>query len=238
MDRPIHVDRDPSTGAATVAVGQRALRSRKRRRARGAKWMMGFPDITGSVPGEKEAEKKGAGINLPARPVKPPDGKLVELDAKPVGSPSERAILERLQERRLELDSRNREIELREGLLQAAREEVRGPCQRTARSRKRRQRPFAEKGGGRGPAAQESHHHVREHEGQGRRADLRPAGDAHPGRGSLADQSTPHVGYSRSQMSPEAAERLTVELANRASAAADRGTDAGNLPKIEGTPRN
>ena len=40
------------------------------------------------------------------------------------------------------------------------------------------------------------------------------------------------------QMSPEAAERLTVELANRANAGGDRGTDAGNLPKIEGIPRN
>ena len=39
------------------------------------------------------------------------------------------------------------------------------------------------------------------------------------------------------QMSPEAAERLTVELANRATASDDRGADIGNLPKIEGTPR-
>jgi flagellar motility protein MotE (MotC chaperone) len=39
-------------------------------------------------------------------------------------------------------------------------------------------------------------------------------------------------------MSPEAAERLTVELANRATAGGDRGADIGNLPKIEGTPRN
>jgi flagellar motility protein MotE (MotC chaperone) len=40
------------------------------------------------------------------------------------------------------------------------------------------------------------------------------------------------------QMSSEAAERLTVELANRASAGGDHGVDLGNLPKIEGTPRN
>jgi len=35
------------------------------------------------------------------------------------------------------------------------------------------------------------------------------------------------------QMSPEAAERLTVELARRASGGA---TSASNLPKIEGRP--
>jgi flagellar motility protein MotE (MotC chaperone) len=40
------------------------------------------------------------------------------------------------------------------------------------------------------------------------------------------------------QMSSEAAERLTVELANRASGGGERGGDIGNLPKIEGTPRN
>ena len=40
------------------------------------------------------------------------------------------------------------------------------------------------------------------------------------------------------QMSPEAAERLTVELANRATASDDRGADIGSLPKIEGTPKN
>ena len=40
------------------------------------------------------------------------------------------------------------------------------------------------------------------------------------------------------QMSSEAAERLTVELANRATAGGERGTDIGNLPKIEGVPKN
>jgi flagellar motility protein MotE (MotC chaperone) len=40
------------------------------------------------------------------------------------------------------------------------------------------------------------------------------------------------------QMSSEAAERLTVELANRATASTSRGTDAASLPKIEGVPKN
>ena len=40
------------------------------------------------------------------------------------------------------------------------------------------------------------------------------------------------------QMSSEAAERLTVELANRANGRGEGGTDISNLPKIEGTPRN
>ena len=40
------------------------------------------------------------------------------------------------------------------------------------------------------------------------------------------------------QMSSEAAERLTVEVANRANGKGESGTDISNLPKIEGTPRN
>jgi len=40
------------------------------------------------------------------------------------------------------------------------------------------------------------------------------------------------------QMSSEAAERLTVELANRANGKGESGTDINSLPKIEGTPRN
>ncbi len=42
------------------------------------------------------------------------------LDASQPSSPAERAILERLQERRQEIEARAREMEIRDGLLKAA----------------------------------------------------------------------------------------------------------------------
>src|SRR5262249_36569028 len=95
--------------------------------------MSEFPEVTGSAAGDRQAESSadaqhditGNSSGAPAHPAaakseKPPDGKVIQLDAKPAPSPSERAILERLQERRQELESRDREIELRENLLKAA----------------------------------------------------------------------------------------------------------------------
>jgi hypothetical protein len=84
--------------------------------------VLGYPDITGSVAAEKQAEKNAERATgaAPAKPAKQPDGRVVQLDTKPAASPAERAILERLQERRQELESRGREIELRENLLKAA----------------------------------------------------------------------------------------------------------------------
>jgi flagellar motility protein MotE (MotC chaperone) len=40
------------------------------------------------------------------------------------------------------------------------------------------------------------------------------------------------------QMNPEAAERLTVELAGKPGASSAKAASAAELPKIEGRPRN
>jgi flagellar motility protein MotE (MotC chaperone) len=234
MDRPIHVDRDLSTGATTAADNKISI---PQPQGSWAKWMMGFPDITGSVPGDKAEEKKGAGITLPAKPVKAPDGKVVELDAKPAASPSERAILERLQERRQELDSRNREIELRESLLQAAEKKFEAHANElrdleSGANGLLQKREEAE--------AQRLKNLVTMYENM-KAKDAARIFDRLEMRilVEVVSQINPRrMSDILGLMSPEAAERLTVELANRASAAADRGTDAGNLPKIEGTPRN
>ena len=70
-------------------------------------------DITGSVKKEEkkeEAPKPAA----PATEVAKPDGVVVFPEQNPQSvSPSERAILERLQARRQELEQRAREIEIR-----------------------------------------------------------------------------------------------------------------------------
>lgn len=91
-----------------------------------AQEMLGYPggkprddgdgDITGSV-AAKPAPKPEA---KPEEPPKQQVGTVVVPDQSAQISASERAVLERLQERRLELDRRAREIDIRESLLKAA----------------------------------------------------------------------------------------------------------------------
>jgi flagellar motility protein MotE (MotC chaperone) len=94
-------------------------------------------DITGSVPGKKDEAKDGKKTDG-AKPEsgKPDAAKAQQVaQAAPIAQPppppltasaSERAILERLQERRGAIDERQREIELRENLLRAAEKKVDG----------------------------------------------------------------------------------------------------------------
>jgi flagellar motility protein MotE (MotC chaperone) len=235
VDRPIRVERDPETGATTVANNKVAVVEPG---GSWGRWMLGYPDVTGSVP-EKPAEggHGGSAINLPPKPVKPPDGKVVQLESKPAASPSERAILERLQERRQELDSRGREIELREGLLQAAEKkyearadelralegDANGALQRKEQAEAARLKNLV---------TMYENMKAKDAARIFDRLEMRILVD-------VASQINPRrMSDILGQMSSEAAERLTVELANRATAGTDRATDASSLPKIEGTPRN
>lgn len=77
-------------------------------------------DITGSVdtkPAEKPATPPA---NKPLDPPKDSGGKAVMIDQTRPSSPAERALLERLQERRQEIDGREREMEIRDGMIKAA----------------------------------------------------------------------------------------------------------------------
>jgi len=82
------------------------------------------PDITGTVPETTDKAKQAK-----AEPAKPPDTKPpgTVIPTEP-GQPSgaERAILERLQERRQELDARARELDIRESLIKAAEKRMEG----------------------------------------------------------------------------------------------------------------
>jgi flagellar motility protein MotE (MotC chaperone) len=93
------------------------------------------PDITGSTPPKEKAaakEKPSDKKDDVAKDVKPAEIKIV--DQKPPVQPlppvqtsaTERAVLERLQERRGTIDERGREMELRENLLKAAERKVDG----------------------------------------------------------------------------------------------------------------
>src|SRR3982074_2595401 len=75
-------------------------------------------DITGST--HEKPKEEAATPATPAPEVAKPDGVVVYPEQTQPVSASERAILERLQSRRQELEARAREIDIREDLLKAA----------------------------------------------------------------------------------------------------------------------
>ena len=94
---------------------------------------LGFPasrpaidttDITGSVGAKKEAkpETKPETIAAP----EPPDGQVIYPEPGRPVTASERAVLERLQSRRQEIEARAREIDIRESLINSAEKRIEG----------------------------------------------------------------------------------------------------------------
>ena len=180
-------------------------------------------DITGSV--EKEKEKK--------EEVKPEVAKAESTsNAEPPApgvSPSERAILERLQSRRQELEQKAREIDIRESLLKSAERRAEGRVEELKAVESRITVAAQQK------ADEEAARFkgiITMYEG------MKPKDAAKvfdrlemPVLFEIASQIAPRkMSDILGQMSPEVAERLTVEMARRASG--DKG--GGDLPKIEG----
>jgi flagellar motility protein MotE (MotC chaperone) len=89
-----------------------------------AQQMFNFPDVTGSVGAAPAPPPGGAAKGDRAapktEPAKATGGTLVAIEPGHSTSPAERAILERLQDRRNTLEGRARELDMREGLLRAA----------------------------------------------------------------------------------------------------------------------
>lgn len=183
------------------------------------------PDVTGSVKKE-EAPKVAA-----AEPVKP-DGVVVFPEQNPQSvSPSERAILERLQARRQELEQRAREIEIRESLLKSTEKRIEGRVDEVKATEARVSAASGQK------AEQDAAKFkgiITMYEG------MKPKDAA-----KVFDRLEMSVLYEIASqiaprkmsdilglMQPEAAERLTVELARRAGG--DKSAPAPELPKIEG----
>jgi flagellar motility protein MotE (MotC chaperone) len=187
-------------------------------------------EITGSV--KKEEKKEEPKPAAPAADAPKPDGVVVFPDQNPQSvSPSERAILERLQARRQELEQRAREIEIRESLLKSTEKRIEGRVEEmkatetkisTATGQKAEQDAARFKG------------IITMYEG------MKPKDAA-----KVFDRLEMSVLYDIASqiaprkmsdilglMQPEAAERLTVELARRAGT--DKSTSTAELPKIEG----
>jgi flagellar motility protein MotE (MotC chaperone) len=193
-------------------------------------------DITGSVaakpkeppPADPNAKKK------PAEPERDPGGKVITADPAPV-SPAERAILERLQERRQELDARARELDMREALVKAAEKKLEGQLAEIKESDDKA------KGAGQGREGEANRlkNLVTMYENMKAkdaakifdRLDMRVLME-------VATQINPRrMSDILAQMSPETAERLTVEFAGSGSAEKSLASSA-ELPKIEGKPTN
>lgn len=194
-----------------------------------------FGDITGSV-GESQAAEKPAAAKKPrlADPPKDPGGTLVSLDPNRPASGAERAILERLHERRQEIDAQARELEIRDGLLKAAEKRLEARVAELKELEARIDIAMQNKEGVdadrfKGLVSMYENMKAKDAAKIFDRLDL-----------NVLVQVTSHINPRRmsdilGQMSPEAAERLTVELAGRA-----RGTErtpaAAELPKIQGKP--
>jgi flagellar motility protein MotE (MotC chaperone) len=209
--------------------------------------MFSYPssDITGSItttkPAEKAAMEKAEAEAAKQKPAEPPpeskaaQGTPIPLDAKPGPSAGERALLERLQQRRQELDARARELDLRESMLKAAEKktEKEAAVEKAEEAQngppaQRKDKEVADNSRFKSLIAMYETMKPKEAAKIFDRLDIRILLD-------MASQMKPQIMSAiMAQMSPEQAERLTVEMA--AKTGGDRTLNPSSLPKIEGRP--
>jgi flagellar motility protein MotE (MotC chaperone) len=205
-------------------------------------------DITGSSGGAKKEEPAagghGAAPAAPAAPPlktsdKPPDppkldvgGTSYPLEPGKINSPGERAVLERLQGRREELETRSRDLEMRENLLKATEKrldakvgELKDVEGRITTATGARDKAEAD----RFKSIVVMYENMKPKDAARifDRLDIKILVD-------VATQMKPaKMSEILAAMTSESAERLTVELASRASAG-PRAQGPDQLPKIEG----
>jgi flagellar motility protein MotE (MotC chaperone) len=191
-------------------------------------------DITGSVHEKPKEEKK----EEPPKPAAPEAARASDVNVinpeAPAVSASERAVLERLQARRQELEARAREIDIRENLLKAAEKRVESRVDElksveTRISTASEQKSEADAARFKGI--------VTMYEGMKPKDAAKVFDRLEMGvLFEIASQIAPRkMSDILGLMTPEAAERLTVELARRATSS-DKSTSTAELPKIEGKP--
>ena len=217
-------DSRPSVrGRRKIWVSRAARKADLGRHHRFARWQEGREEEK-----KEEAPKPAA----PAAEAPKPDGVVVfpEQNPQPV-SASERAILERLQARRQELEQRAREIEIRESLLKSAEKRIEGRVEEMKATEARITTATGQKAEA---DAARFKGIITMYEG------MKPKDAA-----KVFDRLEMSVLYEIASqiaprkmsdilglMQPEAAERLTVELARRAGT--DKSASTADLPKIEG----
>jgi len=228
-----------------------------------AQQMFGYPDVTGAVgeaksadqrkPAEKKpaeskpAEPKEAGAkeaaakgNRATTADEPPKGKPgwtpVPLDRGRPQSPAETALLERLQERRAELDARAKELEMRESLLKAAEKRLEGRIAELKDLEARvnsamQQREDGDAARFKNVVTMYENMKAKDAAKIFDRLELKMLVE-------VASLINPRrMSDILAQMQPDAAQQLTVELAARSSGK-DKADKSADLPKIEGKPTN
>jgi flagellar motility protein MotE (MotC chaperone) len=185
-------------------------------------------DITGSVH-EKPSEEAAKPAATPE--IAKPNGSVLFPDQSQPVSPSERAILERLQSRRQELEARAREIDIRESLLKAAEKRIESRVEELKAIESRistatEQKSEADAARFKGIITMYEGMKPKDAAKVFDRLDM-------PVLIQIASQIAPRkMSDILGQMQTDAAERLTVELARRAGP--DQSASAADLPKIEG----
>ena len=185
-------------------------------------------DITGSTHEKPKEEAKPA---APAPEVAKPDGVVVYPEQTQPVSASERAILERLQSRRQELEARAREIDLRETLLKAADKRIESRVEDMTAVESRITTATGQKAE---TDAARFKGIITMYEG------MKPKDAAKVFDRlemsvlfEIASQIAPRkMSDILGLMAPESAERLTVEMARRAGS--EKSAAVVELPKIEG----
>jgi flagellar motility protein MotE (MotC chaperone) len=186
-------------------------------------------DITGSVHEKPKEEAPKPVIAAPE--VAKPDGVVLYPDQSQAVSPSERAILERLQSRRQELEARARELDIRESLLKATEKRIESKVEELKAVEARvttatTQKSEADAAHFKGIITMYESMKPKDAAKVFDRLDMSVLFE-------IASQIAPRkMSDILGLMSAEAAERLTVEMARRAGS--DKSASAADLPKIEG----
>lgn len=184
-------------------------------------------DVTGSVPAKKEEPP----AVKPPEATRSPDEKVLYPDQSRPVTASERAVLERLQSRRQEIETRAREIDIRENLMKSAEKRIEGKIEEMKATEARittagQQKNEAEAARFKGLVTTYESMKPKDAAKVFDRLEMSVLFE-------IASQIAPRkMSDIMGQMQPEAAERLTVEMARRAGA--DPSASANDLPKIEG----
>jgi len=182
-------------------------------------------DVTGSVEKPKEAEP------AVAAPATKPEGVVLHPEENQPISASERAVLERLQARRQELEARAREIDIRESLLKAAEKRIESRVEEmkaveSRMSTSSEQKAEADTARFKGIVTMYEAMKPKDAARVFDRLEMSVLIE-------IASQIAPRkMSDILGLMQSDAAERLTVELARRAGG--DKSAASADLPKIEG----
>jgi flagellar motility protein MotE (MotC chaperone) len=218
----------PAAPETTVPLPARSPQQRS-----WAQQMFNFPDVTGSVgepPAKQEPKAKANAKAPPKEPPPTPAGTVIPVDGGRMLSPAERAVLERLSERRTELDGRAKELDAREAVVLAAEKRLESRIAHLKQLEAQindmvRAKDEAEATRVKNLVTMYENMKPKDAARVFDRLDMKVLLE-------VATQINPRrMSDIMAQMSPEAAERLTVELATRA-----RDKPPAELPKINGQP--